>query len=48
MTTRFHLPMARAIARAALAFIILLSAGPAAHAETETRWVRFDARDTAR
>lgn len=38
----FRLPLARAIARAALTTTILLSAGPAAFAETQAKKVRFD------
>lgn len=42
----FRLPLARVIARAALASIILLSAGPAAFAETQSKKVRFDVGDS--
>ena len=46
MTTFFRVPTARAIARAILATIAILLAGPAAHADTVSKKVRFDAGET--
>jgi hypothetical protein len=46
MTTFFRVPSARAIARALLATTAILLAGPAAHADTVSKKVRFDAGET--
>ncbi len=46
MTTLFRVPAARAIARAILSITAILLAVPAAHADTVSKKVRFDAGET--